>query len=183
MRDVIYKKAESTEELNQILHLQQINSPDSISKKERSKEGFVTARHSFEILKQMNDLCAHTIVKHDDKVVGYALSMVKAFKNDIEVLQPMFQQIENLVGKDASYIVMGQVCVDKNFRKKGVFRGLYEHMKSQLYLEYDTIITEVDKKNIRSLNAHYAIGFKALYSYRSNNQDWEILSWDIKITN
>jgi ribosomal protein S18 acetylase RimI-like enzyme len=183
MSSIIYTRVTSNEELKQILQLQHLNIPSAISENEKQEEGFVTVNHNFKILKLMNDLCAHTIAKYDDKVVGYALSMVKAFKNDIEVLQPMFQQIDNLVGKDASYIVMGQVCVDKNFRKQGVFRGLYEHMKSELYSEYDTIITEVDKKNIRSLNAHYAIGFKVLYSYRSNNQDWEILSWDIKITN
>jgi len=183
MQNIIYKKAESTEELNQILYLQQINSPESISEEESINEGFITARHSFNILKQMNDLCAHTIAKYDDKVVGYALSMVKAFKNDIEVLAPMFDKIEMSIPLNTNYIVMGQICVDKLYRKQGIFKGLYHFMKSQMKSEYDMIITKVDAKNTRSMNAHYAIGFKVLYSYRSNNQDWEILSWDIKTTN
>jgi len=42
------------------------------------------------------------------------------------------------------------------------------------------IITEVDITNTRSINAHRAIGFNTVYSYRSNNQDWEILYWNLK---
>jgi len=178
--EIIYKRGQTEEELLQILALQQANIPSAISENERQQEGFVTVHHNFDVLKQMNDKCQHIIAKYKNKVIGYALCMIKDFKDDIEVLQPMFQQIDKLVSRDEVYIVMGQVCVDKSFRKQGVFRGLYEHMKSELCRDYNAIITEVDKKNTRSLNAHYAIGFKVLYSYRSNNQDWEILSWDIK---
>ncbi|MEZ4796871.1 MAG: GNAT family N-acetyltransferase [Flavobacteriaceae bacterium] len=183
MQNIIYKKAESISELNQILQLQQINSPESISEEESIKEGFVTAKHSFEILKQMNDICAHTIAMHNDKVVGYALSMDKTFKNDIKVLTPMFNKIEMNISSNTNYIVMGQICIDKQYRMQGIFKGLYDFMRSQMKLKYDVIITEVDIKNTRSMNAHKAIGFKVLYSYRSNNQNWEILSWDIKTNN
>lgn len=74
---------------------------------------------------------------------------------------------------------MGQVCIDKAYRKQGVFRGLYNKMSQALSDNYSAIITEVDQTNLRSLNAHLAIGFKKLYSYRSKNQDWEILIWNI----
>ena len=72
-------------------------------------------------------------------------------------------------------MVMGQVCIESSFRKKGVFRGLYNFMKEKMKLDYDLIITEVDQNNTRSMNAHQAIGFKILYSYQSNSQDWNIL--------
>lgn len=53
-------------------------------------------------------------------------------------------------------------------------------MNQILNTKYSVIITEVDKRNERSLNAHLAIGFKKLYDCCSKNQDWEILIWDIK---
>lgn len=179
MKNIIYKKAGTNEELHQILELQQANILSSISKEESNSEGFVTVQHDFKILKAMNDICAHTIAKSNGKVVGYALSMVKEFKEDIEVLKPMFKKIDSCVGPNLSYITMGQVCIDKAFRKQGIFRGLYNAMKEHVKQEFDAIITEVDKNNIRSLNAHYAIGFKMLYSYRSNDQDWELIIWNI----
>ena len=178
MIEIIYKRAESTEELEQILQLQQVNTPTSISKEESMQEGFVTIHHSFLTLKAMNDKCPHIIAKHNQKVIGYTLCMLKAFKEEIEVLKPMFKNIDNCLNQNETYIVMGQVCVDKAFRKQGVFRGLYNFMKKQLHTEFDLIITEVDTANTRSLNAHYAIGFKTLYSYHSNQQDWELIYWD-----
>jgi len=176
---VRYKRVETPEELQQILELQRLNIPESLSDFEREKQGFVTVHHNLEILNAMNDKCPHVIATYNDKVIGYTLCMIKKFRDSIEVLQPMFQQIEKLANLDQSFIVMGQVCVAKKFRRKGVFRGLYIHMKNELKSKFNNIITEVDKQNTRSLNAHYAIGFKVLYSYRSNNQDWEILGWNI----
>ncbi|SFZ89831.1 Acetyltransferase (GNAT) family protein [Flaviramulus basaltis] len=179
MNDIIYKRASTEQELYQILELQKRNIPISISETEKQQEGFVTVQHTFEVLKAMNDVCAHTIATHEDMVIGYALSMVKAFKDDIDVLKPMFDMIETQVKPTENYIVMGQICIDKNYRKQGVFRGLYGKMKEVLKQEYNCIITEVDKMNQRSLNAHYAVGFKTLHMFHSNNQEWEILICDI----
>jgi len=74
---------------------------------------------------------------------------------------------------------MGQICVAKSVRGKGVFRGLYSYMAQELKNDFDAIITEVDTKNIRSSNAHKAVGFKVIKNYTSNNQLWEIISLDI----
>jgi len=178
MSRIIYKRAETNQELHQILELQRTNIPSVISEKEKQKEGFVTVHHTFEILKAMNDKCSHVIAKNNGEVVGYALCMLKIFKEDIEVLRPMFQQIDNSLQAETTYFVMGQICVDKTYRKQGVFRGMYGFMKQEMRLIYDLIVTEVDIENTRSLNAHYAIGFKHLHSYNSKNQDWELISWD-----
>lgn len=179
MEEIIYKKARSNEELHQILALQSINLPTLISEEIKLSEGFLTVQHTFELLKAMNDACAHTIAKSNGKVIGYALSMVKDFKKDIDVLKPMFQHVDEHLDSKVNYIVMGQICVDKAYRKQGVFRGLYNAMKANLKDEYDIIVTEVDKKNIRSLNAHFAIGFMELFTYHSNNQDWILIYLDL----
>jgi len=175
---VVYKRAQSNIELNQILELQQENYPTSVSEEERIKEGFVTVRHDFELLKMMNDKCPHILAVHNEKIIGYALCMLKEFKDEIEVLKPMFQQIKNCLKSNQTYMVMGQICIDKSYRKQGVFRGLYNYMKQQLRPEFDMVITEVDVANSRSLNAHYAIGFKSLHTYNSNNQEWALVSWE-----
>ena len=177
---VAYKRAKTDEELLQILTLQQSNFPSSISNEEKTKEGFVTVQHDFKILKSMNDKCQHIIATYDNEVIGYALSMVKEFQENIEVLKPMFVEIEKHKKNQSSYLVMGQICVDKEFRKKGVFRGMYTFMRRELRQQYDTLITEIDSRNKRSIDAHYAIGFKQLQMYNADNQDWEIVSWDWK---
>ena len=172
---ITYQRATSDEELQQILELQQQNLPTVISSQEKKNEGFVTVSHTFEILKEMNDVCAHIIAKSEGRVIGYALCMHPKFADDITVLRPMFDEIETTLPKTENYITMGQICIDKAFRKQGIFRKLYETMQTSIRPEFGTIITEVDTKNTRSLQAHYAVGFIDIKTYRSGGQDWKLI--------
>ncbi|MEW7278778.1 GNAT family N-acetyltransferase [Aquimarina sp. 2201CG1-2-11] len=164
--------------MKQILHLQQSNLPVSISESEKQKEGFLTVKHDLTILAKMNSVQQHIIAKNEDKVIGYALCMTKDFKNDIPVLEPMFVQVDNVIDVSTSYITMGQICVDKEYRRQGVFRGLYQKMKEQLKGKYDLLITEVDADNLRSLQAHYAVGFEKLTTYEASGATWQVVCWD-----
>lgn len=180
MKNITYTTTTSIDELQQILKLQQSNLPASISNNEKEKEGFVTVQHDLEILKKMHHLEPHIIAKDDNNVIGYALSMVRSFKEDIDVLKPMFVKIDHLLNADTSYIVMGQVCIDKEYRKQGIFRGLYHKMQEELNNKYDVLITEVAANNTRSLNAHYAIGFTDLLVYEADGVTWHLVQWHWK---
>lgn len=172
---ISYGRAVTEKDLLEILALQQKNLHTKISFEEKKKEGFVTVSHTYEILKEMNDTCAHIIAKSEGRVVGYALCMHPKFADKIEVLQPMFDEIEAIVPSIKNYVAMGQICIDKAFRKQGVFRKLYENMQHAIRPEFDTIITEVDATNDRSLQAHYAVGFKDLKTYYSGGQKWVVI--------
>ncbi|KAB1160642.1 GNAT family N-acetyltransferase [Tenacibaculum aiptasiae] len=174
-----YKTTSSIEELKQIIALQISNLPQNLTDIEKKEQGFVTVQHSIEVLTKMHHIHPHIIAKHGEQVIGYALSMSKIFRNEIPVLVPMFNEIDKSSKKEDNYILMGQVCIDKNYRGKGIFRSLYEEMKNSFSNTYDAIITEIDANNTRSLNAHKAIGFKELSIYKSNNQNWIIVYMDI----
>jgi ribosomal protein S18 acetylase RimI-like enzyme len=130
----------------------------------------------------MNTVCAHCIAKVNGKVVGYALCMDKRFKNKIDVLRSMFVEIDSSLvhypKKYTNYIAMGQICIDKEYRKKGIFRGLYNYMREELRAQYSCVITEVDAKNVRSSDAHKAIGFELLKTYFSDAITWELMLLD-----
>ncbi len=176
--NVTYTVTTSETELQQILKLQHSNLPVSISSIEKQKEGFVTVRHDLAILKKMNDKQPHIIAKDEDNVVGYALCMHKDFKHEIEILRPMFSKIEEHLDPSTSYITMGQICVDKAYRKQGIFRGLYHKMRDELKEQYDLLITEVAANNTRSLQAHYAVGFTTLITYQSDGVEWCLIRWN-----
>lgn len=167
--------AQSRKELEQILELQQRNLPQILSRVEMEKEGFVTVSHNLDLLERMNAVCQHIIAKKEGKVIGYALSMHPDFGNEIEVLKPMFDEINSSALKGEKYIVMGQICIAKEYRGLGVFRQLYKTMQHAIQPQFQYIITEVDAENLRSLNAHYAIGFKDLRRYRSGGQEWHLI--------
>ncbi len=172
---ITYGRAASKSDLNQILALQRANLAENISSEDKKKEGFVTVLHTIDILKAMNDACPHIVAKSDGIVIGYALCMHPQFANVIEVLRPMFDEINALHPKIKNYIVMGQICIAKAFRGQGVFRKLYKTMREVIQPEFGLIITEVDAENGRSLHAHYAVGFEELKTYRSGDQDWKLI--------
>ena len=136
----------------------------------------MTIKHTLEILKAMQQACPHTIAKHEGKVVGFALSMTKDFANDIAVLRPMFDEISKLVSTE-KHLVMGQICIDKEFRKQGVFRGLYQFMKTVICLNtFDAILTEIDLKNHSFLKANESVGFVQLKDFKNENRSWGIVA-------
>jgi GNAT superfamily N-acetyltransferase len=168
---ITYGKAESDDDLEHILALQKKNLAHAIaSEEEIAEEGFVTVSHTLDLLKEMNDLCAHIVAKYEDRVVGYALCMHTKFADDIDILKPMFEQIDILMPSRDKYIIMGQICIDKAFRKRGIFRKLYETMQSHVKPKgFDAILTLVDAKNTRSVQAHYAVGFELLKAYEDDS--------------
>ena len=174
---LLYKQAVTQGELQQILDLQQRNLPKNLSMEEREHEGFVTVEHELELLREMNDACGHIIAKEGEELLGYALCMHPKFGDRIEVLEPMFKELDNPFQKEKDYMVMGQVCVAKGHRGKGVFRGLYQKMKEILPQGFTSIITEVDAKNKRSLAAHTAIGFRTIRIYHHQGKEWHIMHW------
>jgi len=157
-----YTITSSEKELRQILDLQQHN----------------LRKNEFETLLKMHEVHPHTIAKDGDKVIGYVLSMSKLFGDSIEVLKPMFAELkkENITD---NFIIMGQVCVSKDYRGKGVFRNLYNKMAENFSGEFTRIITEVDTLNTRSLNAHKSVGFTNICDYKAADQLWKIISLDI----
>jgi len=172
---IIFTKTSNTAELEQILQLQQRNLPKQLSEEEKKTQGFVTVEHDLNILSKMHDFHPHIIAKDKDKVVAYALSMSTTFKSEIPVLIPMFNEL-NKLQTDPNFIVMGQICVDKAYRGKGIFRGLYTTMATTFSNKFKSIITEIDSTNTRSLQAHEAIGFKKVCEYKSGKQLWKVVS-------
>jgi predicted GNAT family N-acyltransferase len=178
MKPILYKRASSLDELEQIRTLQLQNSSQNITSEEKLQEGFVTVQHTVALLEQMNSACAHIIAKDNDIVVGFSLVMLSSFRNEIKVLIPMFERIDGLVPKDKTFVVMGQICVDKNYRKQGIFRGLYHFYREELQHKFDHLITEVAAINLRSMQAHEAIGFKTIDNYEEDGIVWNIMLWD-----
>jgi len=181
---MLYTRATSSEDLQKILDLQRVNLPASISEETQKTEGYVTVHHDFALLKRMNDACPHIIAKDGDTMAGYTLCMHPMFGDEIEVLKAMFQKIYQIIQDPSkaqgittdNFIVMGQVCVDKNYRRQGIFRKLYETMLQEVQPQFQYIITEVDINNVRSLEAHYGIGFKLLSRYSSDGRIWDLIS-------
>ena len=179
-----YTTATTQKQLEEILLLQKENLAAEVSKEELQSQGFVTVNHSYAQLRKLNDIEKHIIALDDDKVIGYVLAMTKQSKFELPILILMFDIFsiliyENKIITDYNFIVVGQVCISKNYRGKGIFNECYEQYKNYYKAKYDFAITEIASTNLRSLSAHKKIGFEVIHTYESSNKiTWIIVLWD-----
>jgi len=179
-----YTFAKTDDDLKAILALQKANLKENINLLEAETQGFVTCNHSFEVLKLMNHPYPHIIAKNNQKLAGYALIMSKSHSDKVPEIVSMFTQINQLsykskALKDANYVVMGQICVAKNFRGKGVFTSLYETMFAALKPHFTYIITSIATSNKRSVKAHQKVGFKGILTFTDEIEEWVLVLKDL----
>lgn len=182
---IVYDNARNEADFEQILILQSANLPEVVAKEDVSTQGFVTLRHDVALLKKMNEPYPHIVARDEEKIVGYALIMLRKFEEGIPDLAPMFERInirsyQGLPLDKANYFIMGQVCVEHAYRGQGLFRSLYETMRAQLAPHFDYMITEVSQSNLRSRKAHLQVGCQILEEYTSefDGKGWTIFIWD-----
>jgi len=171
------------DELKQIVELSEKNLRTKISKEQEQQQGFVTWNYSFELLKQMNTQHPHVIVKNENIVIGYGLVALREAAKFHADLKAMIDQLETITYKYIkleayTYYVMGQVCIDEDYRGKGVFQILYHQHKKLFEKNFDFVVTEISTSNKRSLHAHEKIGFKTIYSYHDMLDEWNVVLWD-----
>jgi ribosomal protein S18 acetylase RimI-like enzyme len=94
---------------------------------------------------------------------------------DLEVLQYK----EKLLSQYHFYC-MGQICVERNYRGKGVVNMLYAKHREVYGDQYEFILTEISTSNSRSLKAHKKIGFEKIYTYADDKDEWNVVVWDWK---
>jgi GNAT superfamily N-acetyltransferase len=173
----------SDKELEQILQLQQKNLKQFVSQEEKESQGFLTMQFNLPMLQQLQTIAPSVIIKYEDTVVAYAMTVTLEGRQAYPDLEPMFVNFGKLQwqGKplyDYRFYVMGQICVAKEHRAKGLFDRLYQHHKEVYSPRYDFIITEISSSNYRSLQAHKRVGFETIHIYEDNIDNWNVVVWD-----
>ncbi|MDZ4747220.1 MAG: GNAT family N-acetyltransferase [Saprospiraceae bacterium] len=181
-----YSIVQTEEELKGILSLLEsnlaINVPDEIE----DKEGFLTVAYSFADLKQMHDIEPGIIAQVNKQVIAYVLALNPVNKTDFPTLKPLFDLFDIIMyaGKPVrsyNYLIIGQACIDKNYRGKGVFKKIYAAYIDRFKNKYDFAISEIATRNKRSMNAHSRIGFIPVHQYTGpDGVEWTVVILDWK---
>lgn len=181
---ISYTQAHGLNDLKAVLALQSANLHDHLNKEQIASQGFLTISHSLDLLGKMSEASAQIIAKANEQIVGFCLSMTQEFEQDIPILVPMFETMNNVSFqnkklKNYHYITVGQVCVADGFRGQRIFDGLYSSFQKQFETEYEMAVTEISIRNTRSLAAHQRVGFVPLEQYTApNGEVWQIVVWD-----
>lgn len=179
---IVYTLATTDADLQGILDLQSSNLEATLTVEETRSQGFVTVRHDLALLRQIRGDYHHIVAKAGHRVIGYVLTMLPAARQQIPVLHSLFDRIDQTTYRkkplcDYSYVVMGQVCIDKAYRGRGVFGHLYAHQRAHLAGDFDLLITEIAGRNTRSLRAHEKVGFIPILEFLDGER-WIITLWD-----
>ncbi|WP_244221572.1 GNAT family N-acetyltransferase [Corallococcus exercitus] len=179
----VIRAVESRAELEQVLALQRRNLKQHLSEEERRTQGFVTVAHDLPTLERMHAVAPSIIALQGSELVAYALVMPRECREFVPVLEPMFALVEQLKDegrplRDQRFYVMGQICIDKAHRGKGLFEALYHQHREQLRGAFDCVVTEVSVHNRRSLRAHERLGFRTLHTYSDATDTWAVVRWD-----
>ena len=131
----------------------------------------------------MHEAAPSIIIKDNDRVIAYALVMLRECSSMVPVLEPMFANFEKFTwnGKPLTayrFYVMGQICIDKAYRGRGLFDILYQKHKEIYSPKFDLLVTEIATRNARSLRAHERVGFKQINVYRDETDEWSVVIWD-----
>lgn len=186
MKEITFTTVSTEQEVRQMLALQKANLKSKVSAQTAENQGFVTVCHEPDTLLAMNRAHPSAIAKSGEVLAGYCIMMPQSFRNQIPELVPMFEMLNTLSwrGKplkhNPRWFVMGQVCVAEAFRGMGVFDGMYQKLREAYSSDFDFVITEISRKNIRSMRAHARVGFEAMHVYEEklNNEVWEVVVWD-----
>lgn len=111
------------------------------------------------------------------------LGMTEQSKNDIPRLVEMYERFDHIQYKgntiaDYNYIIVGQVCVDKEYRGQGLFDSCFAAYKAHFKAKFDFAITEIASINLRSMRAHERVGFNSIHIYTdARGVEWHVVVW------
>ena len=170
-------------ELQQIHLLNQKNLKSNLSAIQQQQEGFVTWSYSTQLLQQIHQLAPSIIAKEGDVVVGYALATLREATVFHPELDSFLKAVENLQYKGIPlsqhrFYCMGQICVDKEYRGKGLLREMYNKHRETYSSDFDFILTDIATNNPRSLRAHFNVGFNSICQFKDVHGKWDVVVWD-----
>ena len=157
MSPIEYRRAVPAD-YQEILRLQSANFIANLSDEER-KKGFLSAQFTLEQTAQIAEDLGTTLAVVDGRVAGFVCAFRNEFETGSPVIARMMASYDRLVfeGRPLSSFqsyIYGPVCIAKEYRGRGLLRGLYEKQKSDLAGRFDIGIAFVARNNPHSLAAH-----------------------------
>jgi hypothetical protein len=146
------------EDYSAILKLQAANYIANLSDHEQT-EGFLSAEFTREQVTKMAEDLGIMIALESGVLAGYLCAFRNDFTHGSPVLAKMFESYDAVwfEGKPlVSYktYVYGPVCIDRDYRRRGLLRGLVEAQKRDLAGRFELGVGFVSRSNPHSLDAH-----------------------------
>jgi ribosomal protein S18 acetylase RimI-like enzyme len=173
--------AKTSEELIEVLVLQQANLRKNISEEEATTQGFLMAEYDLAFLELLHKNSPGILAKVGEKVIGYSLVALPDTARHHPLLADLVENIERCKydGKAVTnYAIVAQLCVSKDYRGQNLVQKLYGAFRDHYANRYMYCVTDVAQANHRSLKAHQKRGFKVIDTLAYGGIGWNIVLWD-----
>src|ERR1700754_2301585 len=140
------------EELIQVAQLSENNSASNVDDSLKKTDGYVTWSYPLNVLRVINKVTPSVIVKDGEKVVGYAIVLVKETAPHFAPLREALQWFDTIQYQqkpllDHRVYFLGQTCIHQAYRGKGILNLLYNFHREQLSSTYDIAVSEISIHN------------------------------------
>jgi hypothetical protein len=183
MGTVTYRRA-LPEDVPAILRLQSANHIANLAEEER-KEGFLSAEFTPEQVAAIAEDLGTMLAIVENKIAGFVCAFRREFNHGSSVLARMLDCYDHVQfdGKPLSSFnsyIYGPVCIDRDYRRRGLLRGLYEAQKKDLASRFDVGVAFVSRSNPHSLQAHVAgLGMSEVGDFEVQGNSHVILAFSL----
>jgi predicted GNAT superfamily acetyltransferase len=159
MSSIEYRRAHPGD-YPEILDLQSANFIANLTAEERN-QGFLSAQFTPEQIARIAEDLGTTVAVVDGQVAGFLCAFRKEFETGSPVIAKMLEAYDRLnleerpLSAFKSYIY-GPVCIGREYRRRGLLRGLYDAQKRDLAGQFEIGVAFVSRNNLHSLSAHVA---------------------------
>lgn len=183
MEGVRFRRA-APEDYDAILQLQNANYIGNLSSEER-REGFLSARFTFEQVAALAEDLGTTIATVDGNLAGCLCAIRREFDHGSPVVAKMLDCFDHVrfAGKPLSAVnsyIYGPVCIARGYRGRGLLRGLYDVQRRDLAGRFDAGVALVSRDNPHSVQAHrIGLGMSEVGEFEVQGKIYAILAFAI----
>ncbi len=183
MDSITYRRA-APEDCPAILWLQSANHIANLSEDER-KDGFLSAKFTPAQIAAIAGELGTMLAVVDNKVTGFLCAFRREFDHGSPVVTKMLECYDSIEfeGKALSAYksyVYGPVCIDRDYRRRGLLHGLYEAQKKDLADRFEAGVAFVSRDNPHSLHAHVGgLGMIEVGEFEVSDNKYVILAFSL----
>ncbi|HWP22916.1 MAG TPA: N-acetyltransferase [Candidatus Binatia bacterium] len=181
MAVIEYRRARAAD-YHAILALQSANYIANLSEEER-KEGFLSAQFTLEQTAAIAEDLGTMVALVDEQLAGFLCAFRNEFDTGSPVIARMLECYDRFTFEGRSLAsfpsyIYGPVCIARDYRRRGLLRGLYEAQRHDLAGRFAIGVAFVARNNPHSLQAHVrGLGMSEVGDFECRGQRYATLAF------
>lgn len=149
-----------------MVELQNQNLVSRLSEEEK-QQGFLSGSFTASQFSDLNEDIAVIVALDEARLIGFLCASSVEFNQNFRLPAAMTARFQHVSYKgrlvsNYTTVVAGPVCVDQNYRGKGIFESMYVCLIETVPAKYDLIAALVSTINPRSIHAHEKVGLETV---------------------